>query len=165
MMRHALLVLICVAGIFPGALHAELKVGDSFPDLATAGLVGTLPERSGKIVLVDFWASWCAPCKESFPFYSRLQQEYAARGVVIIGVGVDETAPAFAAFLKKLNPGFAAVHDREQKLVRAVTVPTMPTSYLLDRAGRVRAIHDGYRGAATERAVRQEIETLLAETK
>jgi thiol-disulfide isomerase/thioredoxin len=115
------------------------------------------------VVLVDFWASWCAPCKDSFPAYARLQQAYAARGLVILAVSVDQSPPAFAAFVRRLNPPFPTVRDRGQKMVREVQVPTMPSSYLLGRDGTVRFVHAGFYGGRTEHELRQEIESLLGE--
>jgi len=143
--------------------NAQVKVGDAFPTLATAGLAGSLPETQGKVVLVDFWASWCAPCKASFPVYGKMDSEYRSRGLVILAVSIDEKASAYEGFVKHLAPGFAVVRDADQKLVKEVMVPTMPTSYLVDRAGKVRFMHTGFHGAETEDALRKEIETLLAE--
>jgi thiol-disulfide isomerase/thioredoxin len=149
------------------SLNAETKVGDVFPALASARLVPLagpeISSTSGKVVLVDFWASWCAPCKASFPMMAQLHQDYAARGLVIAAVGVDEKPAAAVAFAKKLAPPFATMHDREQVLVKQVVVPTMPTSYLIGRDGRVRFIHQGFHGDATDRELRKEIEALLAE--
>ena len=146
---------------------AETKVGDAFPVLTSAGLVSLagpeIPSTAGKVVLVDFWASWCAPCKASFPMMAKLHQDYAARGFVIAAVSVDEKPAAATAFAKKLVPPFTTVHDREQNLVKNVVVPTMPTSYLIGRDGRVRFIHQGFHGDTTERELRKEIEALLAE--
>ncbi len=145
-------------------MPAQVAPGNAFPSLAEAGLVGgLLPGTAGKVVLVDFWASWCAPCKASFPVYSRLQSAYADRGLEVIAVSVDEDASAFSAFVAKLKPTFATVHDPGHKLVGAVKVPTMPTSYLVDRAGKVRFMHAGFHGEQTERELRGEIETLLGE--
>ena len=147
--------------------RADIKVGEPFPAFAPAGVVnlagGELPATSGQIVLVDFWASWCAPCKASFPAMAKLHADYASRGLVIAAVSIDEKPAAALAFWKKLSPPFATLHDREQKLVQQVGVPTMPTSYLLDRAGRVRFVHEGFHGDATDKKIRQEIEALLAE--
>lgn len=144
--------------------RAEIAVGDVFPDLAAAGLAGgTLPDTRGRVLLVDFWASWCAPCKASFPAFGRLHADFASRGLVIVAVSVDEKPAAYAAFVKKWPTPFAAVLDREQKLVREVKVPAMPTSYLVGRDGRVRSIHQGFHGATTERELHQSIERLLAE--
>lgn len=147
--------------------RADVKVGDTFPALAPAGVVvlagGELPATAGKIVLVDFWASWCGPCKASFPAMAKLHAEFAARGLVIAAVSIDEKPAAAAGFVKKLAPPFAALHDRNQHLVKQAAVPAMPTSYLLDRTGKVRFMHEGFHGDATEKALRREIEFLLAE--
>jgi thiol-disulfide isomerase/thioredoxin len=144
--------------------RAEVKAGDVFPALAEAGLTGgTLPATSGQVVLVDFWASWCAPCKASFPAMGKVHAEYAARGFEIVAVSVDEKPAAYEGFVKKYAPPFPTFLDREQTLVRQVKVPTMPTSYLIGRDGKVRFVHQGFRGEETARQLRQEIETLLAE--
>ncbi|HEY1791793.1 MAG TPA: TlpA disulfide reductase family protein [Opitutaceae bacterium] len=144
------------------AAPAQVALGDPFPALPSAGLSGSLPDTSGKVVLVDFWASWCAPCKASFPAYSRIQADYAAKGLVIVAVSVDDSPAAFAAFVTKMRPGFATVHDGSHKLVAQVQVPTMPTSYLIDRTGKVRFMHAGFRGSETEREIRKELDQLLA---
>jgi thiol-disulfide isomerase/thioredoxin len=144
--------------------HAQLKIGDTFPALASAALIGgTMPATEGKILLVDFWASWCAPCKASFPALGKINTDYAPRGVVLVGVSVDEKAPAYAAFVKKFAPPFITLHDAEQKLVRAVQVPAMPTTYVVGRDGRVRFIHAGYHGDTTDKQLRTELDALLAE--
>jgi thiol-disulfide isomerase/thioredoxin len=147
--------------------RAEVKVGDVFPALDAAQLAplagGALPATPGQVVLVDFWASWCTPCKASFPMIAKLHQELAARGLVVVAVGIDEKPAAAAAFVKKLAPPFPTVHDHRQKLVQQVGVPTMPTSYLIGRDGRVRFIHQGFHGDRTDRELRQHIATLLAE--
>ena len=103
------------------------------------------------------------PCRSSFPAYSRLQADFAARGLVVIGIGVDDSAAASAAFLAKLKPGFATARDAQHKLVSLVQVPTMPTSYIIDRGGTVRFVHAGFHGADTERDLRKEITALLDE--
>jgi thiol-disulfide isomerase/thioredoxin len=147
--------------------RAELKVGDAFPALAPAGVVslasGDVPTvGSGGVTLVDFWASWCAPCKASFPAMAKLQSEFGGRGFAIAAVSVDEKPAAASAFVKKMAPPFATLHDREQRLVSQVGVPTMPTSYLVGRDGRVRFIHVGFHDD-TDKLLRREIESLLAE--
>jgi thiol-disulfide isomerase/thioredoxin len=160
-------------------VRAQVRVGDRFPDLASLGAgAGTaqptaapagdavdvaVAQARGQVALVDFWASWCPPCKASFPAYARIYREYGPRGLSLLAVSVDESAAAYAEFVKRLMPPFAVVRDANQSLVQRVQVPTMPTSYLVDRSGRVRYVHTGFRGAETEAAMRKEIETLLAE--
>ena len=124
---------------------------------------GEVPAATGQVMLVDFWASWCAPCKASFPAMAKLHADYASRGFVIAAVSIDEKPAAAASFVKKLAPPFTTLHDRTQGLVKQVVVPTMPTSYLVDRTGRVRFVHEGFHGDATDKEIRKEIETLLAE--
>jgi thiol-disulfide isomerase/thioredoxin len=143
---------------------AQVAPGSAFPPLAAAGLSGgSLPDTASRVVLVDFWASWCAPCWASFPAYARLQAAYAARGLVIVAVGVDDVPSAYEAFVARLKPSFATLHDSQHKLVGEVQVPTMPTSYLLDRGGKVRFVHPGFHGDRTESEIRKEIEALLDE--
>lgn len=147
--------------------EAQVKAGDPFPPLALAQSAAPnsarLPETEGKVVLVDFWASWCAPCKASFPAYARLHADYAARGLLIVAVSVDDDAAAYASFAKKLAPPFWVLRDETKKLVRMVKVPAMPTSYLVGRDGKVRFMHVGFHSEDTERSLRSEIESLLGE--
>lgn len=142
---------------------AEVKVGQPFPDLANFALEGTLPAREGQVVLVDFWATWCAPCKVSFPAYSELQRELAGRGFVLLAVSVDKTKGPYDEFLKRFAPAFPTMRDGAQKLVAEVKVPAMPTSYLIDRQGVLREVHSGFHGAETVRSLREEIIKLLEE--
>ena len=160
-------LLSVLAGWALASVRAETKVGDVFPALDSGSLValgGTvMPATTGKVVLVDFWASRCAPCKASFPMMARLHRDFASRGFVVAAIGVDEKSAAAAAFARKFAPPFATLHDRDQKLVKQVVVPTMPTSYLIGREGRVRYVHSGYHGDVTERELRKQIESLLTE--
>ncbi len=142
---------------------AEVKVGTPFPELSTFSLEGTLPAREGRVVLVDFWATWCGPCKASFPFYSTLQTELASRGFTLIAVSVDKKAQPYEEFVKRFTPTFVTVRDGEQKLVATVQPPGMPTCYLLDRHGVLRLVHSGYHGDSDGKKLREEIIKLLEE--
>jgi thiol-disulfide isomerase/thioredoxin len=163
--RYYRLIALVAAWAMPaGASYAQVAPGAVFPSLSLAMPDGVRTlETTGKVLIVDFWASWCAPCNASFPALSRLSEKYAGSGLIIVGVGVDDSPSAYSAFVARFKPPFATVHDSRHMLVSAVQVPTMPTSYVVDRAGRVRFIHEGYHGAQTEHALAREIETLLGE--
>jgi len=152
---------LCLALSVPA--FAQLKSGQPFPDLKGYALEGTLPACAGQVVLVDFWATWCAPCKASFPAYAELQRELAPRGFILLAVSIDKTAAPYNEFLKRFNPPFTTVRDGSQKLIADVKVPAMPTSYLIDRKGVVRSVHSGYHGESTVKALREEIVRLLEE--
>jgi len=143
---------------------AAVEVGQPFPDVKTFGLEGQIPDLYGKVVLVDFWASWCAPCKASFPEYGTLQEELAGRGFTVFAVSVDQKSEAYAAFIARFSPPFPTARDGDQRLVAEVKVPAMPTCYLVDRHGVLRAIHQGYHGTASLRELRDEITKLLDES-
>ena len=140
---------------------ADVKVGDTFPDLSSYKLEGKLPEFQDKVVLVDFWASWCDPCKASFPAMGELQKKYGAKGFVIIAVNVDEKRSDMDDFLKDNPAPFTVMRDGGQKLVEKAGIGTMPSSFLIDRSGKVRFTHSGFKGAETKKKYAEEIETLL----
>ncbi len=146
---------------FVTAALAGVKVGNTFPDLASYKLEGKLPEMKEKVIMIDFWASWCDPCKDSFPAMAELQKRYGPEGFVIIAINVDENKSDMEDFLKKTPATFAVVRDGSQKLVEKAGIGTMPSSFLLDRTGKVRFAHNGFRGAETKKEYAKEIETLL----
>jgi thiol-disulfide isomerase/thioredoxin len=158
---------ICLLALYIGlgaarVAMADLKIGDAFPDLAMCKLEGTLPESTkDKVVLVDFWASWCGPCAKSFPTMDELQKTYGPRGFVIVAVNVDEKKKDMDNFLQSHHVNFTVVRDAQQKLVEKTGISTMPSSFLLDKAGKVVYAHSGFHGAETKKEYAQEIETLL----
>ena len=150
------LLLLCQQGM------AGLKPGDNFLDLTAYKLEGKLPEAlKGKIVIVDFWASWCGPCKDSFPVMNELQKKYADKGVVILAINVDEERSDMQDFLKENPASFNVVRDAGQKLVAATGIQTMPSSFILDETGKVKFFHNGFHGAETRKQYLEEIESLL----
>ena len=151
-----------MATLMAMATLAGIKVGDSQPDLTQYKLEGKLPDTlKDKVVLLDFWASWCDPCRDSFPVMDELQKQYGTDGFVIIAVNVDERKADMEEFLKKNKATFTVVRDAKQKLVEKAEVSTMPSSFLIDRSGKVQFVHSGFRNGETKKKYQEEIEKLL----
>ena len=149
-----------------GICLADFKKGDSLPDLNSFQLEGKLPDAiKGQVILLDFWASWCGPCKSSFPVMEDLSKKYGERGLTIIAVNVDEKPENMQRFVDSMKVTFPIVRDAKQKLVAAANIPTMPTSFLIDRSGKIRFIHPGFRSEETVPQYVKEIEQLLQESK
>ena len=126
-----LLAALCAVSLsFASARAAGWSAGDRFPDLDAFSLEGEVPALEGKVVLVDFWASWCTPCKASFPTLDELNDTYGDRGLVVLGVNVDTDRKAFERFMQRMDPGFTVVRDGEQKLVAVAEVKAMPSSFM-----------------------------------
>ncbi|MBI1180789.1 MAG: redoxin domain-containing protein [Alphaproteobacteria bacterium] len=122
----------------------------------------TLTHYRGKVVYLDFWASWCGPCRMSFPFMNGLARDYAARGLVVLAVNLDAHRKDAEAFLVRHPAAFGVALGDNQACARSFRVGAMPTSFVIDRTGAVRAVHAGFRPGGSA-AVRSEIERLLAE--
>jgi len=143
------------------AAAAPLKEGDAFPDLNQFGLEGTVPDIHGKVVLVDFFASWCHPCQESFPVMEELSKQYAGKDLVIIAINLDKNRADMDDFLKSHPASFVILRDANNKLVSRVKIPTMPSSFLLGRDGKIHAFHRGFKGGETKKKYVEEIDALL----
>ena len=156
------LLVLALAALLGQTALAELKTGEAFPELAAFKLEGKLPDDlKGKVVIVDFWASWCGPCKESFPVLNELKIKYAGRGLVIIAVNVDEERADMEMFLKANPATFTIVRDATQQLVPKTGIKTMPSSFVLDSEGKVRFAHSGFHGDKTRKQYEEQIESLL----
>lgn len=121
-----------------------------------------LQQLRGRVLYVDFWASWCAPCVEAFPFLNRLQREFGERGLQVLGINVDEDPRDALAFLAGHPAAFLLAASATGQCPRDFGVDGMPTSFLVDREGVIRLVHEGFRpGEAGE--LRARVEELLAE--
>lgn len=132
-------------------------------DLAVFELAGDIPEIEGKVTLIDFWASWCAPCKAAFPEMEKLYRKYKDEGFQILAVSVDQKAQLMERFLERQKPSFATAHDANQLMVKSAQIEVMPSSFLIDRKGIVRFNHEGWHGDKSVESLNEQIKTLLDE--
>jgi len=125
-----------------------LAAGAAAP--AQAELPAALGAIEGKVVWVDFWASWCAPCRRSFPWMNAMHEKYADQGLTIIAVNVDKERRLAEQFLRETPARFKLHYDPEGRLAEAFGVQAMPSSFMLDADGNVLATHYGFKLANTE---------------
>lgn len=104
-----------------------------------------LEDLHGQVVYVDFWASWCAPCRKSFPWLNEMQAKYGDQGLTIIGVNVDKDRKLAENFLKKNPASFKMVYDPDGKLASKYKLIGMPSAYLIGKNGNIQHSHVGFR--------------------
>jgi thiol-disulfide isomerase/thioredoxin len=162
-MRAFLCALALAAAQGAGAVEA----GAPAPELAIARLeepakTFSLASLRGSVVYVDFWASWCVPCRLSMPALDALYKQNRTRGFAVVGVNKDVSVADARRFLGKVPVTFALASDSQDLAARAFDVKAMPSGYLLDRKGTVRSVHRGFT-PETAAALEREIESLLKE--
>jgi peroxiredoxin len=154
---------VALRGIAAPAAGA-LGAGDAAPQFTARALEGadqlSLADYRGKLVYLDFWASWCPPCLVSLPELEALRKEYAGRGLEIVAVNLDRDLEQARRFLKKHPVGYASASDPEGRIPRSFEVETMPTSFLIDQGGVIRYVHEGFRKGDLD-ALRKRIDALL----
>lgn len=124
--------------------------------IARAAPPAGLAPVEGRVVWVDFWASWCVPCRRSFPWLNSMHRKYGANGLQIIAVNLDKDRALADKFLAEVPAEFALRFDPAGELAKQYGVQAMPSSYLIDTEGNVLATHAGFRSADTadyERAI------------
>lgn len=103
-----------------------------------------LGQYAGKVVYLDFWASWCSPCRQSFPWMNAMQQKYGPQGLVIVAVNVDEQHADAVKFLGEVPASFKVVFDPEGHFAEEYHLAGMPSSFLIDRSGTLARSHYGF---------------------
>ncbi|HEV2134916.1 MAG TPA: TlpA disulfide reductase family protein [Terracidiphilus sp.] len=124
------------------------------------GRTVNLARLRGKVVLLNFWATWCAPCEAEIPVFSRWQREYAAQGLQVIGISMDDGEGPVKSFVGRLEPGYPIAMGDAKLGERYGGVLGLPLTYLIDRKGVVRA---QFQGSADLKSVEKRIKELLKE--
>jgi cytochrome c biogenesis protein CcmG/thiol:disulfide interchange protein DsbE len=104
-----------------------------------------LENYSGKVVMLDFWASWCVPCRRSFPWMNEMQEKYGQDGLVIVAVNVDREVENAAAFLQEYPANFEIIYAPDAELAKEYEVEVMPSSFIIDREGKIVDRHLGFK--------------------
>jgi thiol-disulfide isomerase/thioredoxin len=146
-------------------LHAA-QINEQAPDcpaiLSTTNEALSLKTYTGKVILLDFWATWCPPCKQSMPFLNRMRNELKDKGFEIVAINVDENTEDAQRFLQENPVDYSIAMDPEGKCPGVFDVKAMPSSYFIDKTGKIRAIHLGYR-KSDQSSIREQVLNLLAE--
>jgi len=131
--------------LFVATAYAEESAPDfnlpTFPDGANI----SLQDFKGRVVYLDFWATWCPPCLKSFPWMDEMHSRYKDEGLTIIAVSVDKKRELIEQFIHKTEPTFTIAHDPTGKIAKAYKLRGMPSSYLIDRNGQLVKTHMGFR--------------------
>jgi thiol-disulfide isomerase/thioredoxin len=166
-MNQRILALLSTAlALTPMQTNFAAEIGSKAPDCVLTSIIDTqrydLQQFHGKVLYVDFWASWCLPCAKSFPFLNEMDRDLKDSGLQIIGVNLDQVPEDAKTFLAKYPANFAVAADVDKKCAKDFDVKAMPSSYLVDRNGVIRHVQLGFRpGEAKE--LRNIAEKLLAE--
>ncbi len=163
MLKRALCVVIVSALLGLLLCSSTAAAEEKAPRFRLPGTSGVidLAKYRGKVVYLDFWASWCIPCRKSFPWMNMLQARYKEKGLEVIAISLDENPGDATAFLRRYPAAFTVAFDRRGKVAEAYGLKVMPTSYLIDKNGLVTARFEGFNSAHKKEA-ESAIEELLA---
>lgn len=123
-------------------------VGQPAPDFALRSMKGPsvrLSEHLGEVVVINFWATWCGPCRQEMPLLDELYGKYQLAGLVLLSVNIDETAQPAIEMAQTLKVSYPVLFDTRKEVSRAYDVSAMPVTVLVDRAGVVRYVSEGYK--------------------
>ena len=119
-----------------------------------------LSQYQGKVVYLDFWASWCGPCRQSFPWMNQMQTQFADAGFTVLSVNLDAKPELAKKFLDTYPANFPIFYDHKGKVAKALKVKGMPSSYIIDRNGQIVSKHVGF-NEQKKLAYQQELEQLI----
>jgi len=162
----ALLFGLSLAAAAPQALlAASVGPGSSAPAFqlpAAAGNAVGMDDLKGQVVLINFWASWCGPCRQEMPILEQMYRKYKTAGFTLLGVNVEPKSGDAVGFLKSTPVSFPILFDTQSKVSTLYEVSGMPSTVIVDRKGKVRYIHHGYK-PGDESEYMDQIRTLMRE--
>ena len=155
-------VLVAVGAEAAAALPTAGVVAPDFASKSDSGRNVRLSELRGQVVVINFWASWCSPCRQELPLLNKIYAQYRAAGFMLLAVNVDDNRKDAEAMLKRLDLHFPTLFDGNKTVAKLYGVDTMPATLVIDRDGRVRYVHRGYYDGY-ERKYEQQVRELLRE--
>ena len=160
MIRKSVLALVFALGTLPAL---AIEPGLAAPEFTLASARGpvSLTALKGKVIYLDFWASWCGPCRQSFPWMNEMQAKYAAKGLQIVGVNLDANRGDADKFLTEVPAKFTVAFDPQGDTPKRYAIKGMPTSVLIGSNGKAIEVHSGFR-ADERQALEEAIASALA---
>jgi peroxiredoxin len=144
--RHRLATLLLAAALAAPAAHASAPAAAADFSLPSRdGGTVRLSELRGQVVMINFWATWCGPCRQEMPLLQQLYGKYEPLGFTLLGVNVEPDSAPAQSWLKNVNVSFPILFDRDNKVSAQFGVEAMPSTVLIDREGNVRHVHRGYK--------------------
>lgn len=163
MLKNIYLSIFCLVALFGTA--ATSSTMDAAPDFALKGSTGEnlrLSELRGQVVMINFWASWCGPCRQEMPHLEALYQRYEPLGFTLLGVNVEKSRKKADEMLSDMPVSFPILFDSSNEVTKLYDVIAMPSTVLIDRDGKIRHIHHGYKPGYEEQYQTQ-IRSLIKE--
>ena len=163
LVRSKRVLLSAVLAAFAGAAVPAIAPATMAPDFTLKSVDGPnirLQEQRGRVVLVNFWATWCGPCRQEMPHLNRLYEKYRASGFVLLGVNIDEDQRNAIGLATKLGLKFPVLLDTDRKVSKLYDMSAMPATVLIDKDGRVKYLHRGYQ-SGVEDTYDQQIREML----
>lgn len=157
-LRSPLVALAALLIYAPAASLAAPTTGADAPDFALRSLAGEnfrLSEHLGHVVILNFWATWCGPCRQEMPLLDEIWLKYRRAGLVVFGVNIDEEPEAAAEMAKTLGVSYPVLLDDRKDVAKAFAIGNLPLTVLIDRAGVVRYVSDGYKPGYEKRYTEQ----------
>ena len=164
-MKNKALLFLVLSFSFTSPSSAMPK-GNLAPDFSlrsSSGEVVKLSSFQGKVIYLDFWASWCPPCKLSFPWLNQLDEKYRNKGLVVLGINLDKNPHDAEKFIQLMEPKFQILLDSQGLTPPQYGVPGMPSSYVIGRDGAILSVHSGFKDSIVKEVEEQIVKAL--ETK
>ncbi len=157
---QSLLLVAALAATVPAGAGSAVAPDFSLP--SRAGGVVSLKDLRGKVVMLNFWASWCGPCRQEMPLLDQMYKRYSSLGFTLLGVNVESDTKDAEKWLKDMPVSFPVLFDKENKVSKLYSVEAMPSTVFIDRQGNVRYLHKGYK-SGDEGEYLNQIRTLVKE--